>query len=386
MDTFELPQTVLLHPRMTLTALRLYRLVDLFTKNREYCELMITKVADQLDVSIKSVFNARKLLEDLAFIEAVGTRPALTKLKTVESQYIAKVDNEMLYDSEIRLSDVQLAALEKSLTRDRKCFASRRYLAKFLGITVEEISRSRKRIQESVKKRTQILITIDIGKKSSLAAGKKAHSKTRHIRYDRLIEHDDPSRILEGTQARSLRNLAPLKDMDKEKPDPTSELEEAFANPEFKKKMARVEKRKTRAPKARSLLNRNRLLIENADSWSITQMFEYVMALSTAYGVPNWYTATEGAVSASAALAQMKAFCLVTEADLSSRAKLAAFLKLWFENWPLFCRAYPKAVEIGFNPTYWKTGAWKNVKTFILPLADQAPKAPISKIFSIDEF
>jgi hypothetical protein len=392
MSSFEIPQTVLLHPKMTLTALRLYRLVDLFTKNQEYCELVITKVSDQLGVSSRSVFDARKLLEELAFIETVGTCPRLTKLKTVESQYISKVDEELLKDQEIRLSDVQVAALESSLTRDRKCFASRKYLARFLGITVEGISRSRKRIQASAKKRTQFSNILHIGKKSALAIGKKAHSSTAPphtppIRKYRQIGIDKPVVFTTGQQARSLRALADLEKMEKNNNDPTADMESAFSTPEFRKKMSRVDKRQVKRPRAKPLLSKDRMVIENADSWSDTQMLQFVLALSLANGVPNWYTRVAGAVSAPAALVQLRGFRRMAEADLSPRAKLAPFLKLWFEHWESFCRVNPNAVEIGFNPNYWKTGAWSKVKSFVFPMMTAARLVePIDKMFSIDEF
>lgn len=355
----QIPQVVGVNARMTITALRVYCTIANLTKNRTTARIVIADLAHQLETSGRSVFRALAFLKEESLILAKGDQDGIiVSPVNIKDRHHLPICTDLLFTEGARLSDILVDALERALTKNGKCYARRKYLAETLGIAEDEVSKARGRIRS-------LPLTSRAGtpdKKSRLRVTSRAELcvPPSHSPYkvDTSIRTDNPASALYALAYQAMQNK------DSDSPDNILDL---FKSPEVQKKLDRVDARQGTKPVSRRVrgVRLNKLDIENADSWSDTDFFEYVLLLGTRCGVPMWYPGSEGLTTRSAALANMKVFCRMAAADLSSRAKLAAFLKVWFENWESFCRSNPRAEKIGFNPNYWRTGVWKDVKAFM---------------------
>ncbi len=393
---------------MTITSVRLWRLIGQFTKNRESCEIVVPEAAAKLGTSERTLRRALGVLLAEGFVEKRNSGE-LFALKEVASQYVLQLTDGGVFDKDVRLSDVRVSALQDALGRKGEFFAKRAYIARFTGISEDEVTKARARIKRLLSKNRELP---SLDKKHEVhgteSTGTCVPPLESPYKDDRLIEIDEPFSNEKGASAFPALADSPLPSpslprttiddlFEDSFPDPNPQkenvaiddpLEDLFCDPKSQKESVAVETRKS-GRKPRPFPDKPAQAIENADSWGDAQLLQFIDTLTLAYGVPNWHLELKGAASRSAALRHLRAFCLIVEPQLASRAKLAAFLRAWFANWEKFCRIYPKATKIGFHPMYWKTGAWKNVREFVIPLMkakEKETKKPVDPMYSIDGF
>ena len=125
----------------------------------------------------------------------------------------------------------------------------------------------------------------------------------------------------------------------------------------------RSKKKKVKKALPKPAVNLSPLDLTRERKWTSRTLFEFIQALSSAYGVENWFAANPGSVGRDRAIGEINQFRLAFDNHFQNTHEFARFLKEWFEHWEEFCIVVPNAKKIGFSPAYWRT-TWKIVLDF----------------------